>query len=104
MTLLVDFLGRRPGPDLEHISWQQWFTQFDDAHSVFHFPVDADNLAFHLCRRCPPDTPRTGVGHETGLTRKPAIVPSEQRPRIAVVFGAGYRRVRCHGGGTSMVA
>jgi hypothetical protein len=52
MPLLVDFLGRRPGPDLEHISWQQWFDQFDDAHLVFHFPVDADSLAFQLRRRC----------------------------------------------------
>jgi hypothetical protein len=59
ITLRVDFLGRRPGPDLEHISWYQWFTAFDDAHLVFRFPAVADGLAFQLCRRSPPETSHT---------------------------------------------
>ena len=82
ITLLVDFLGRRPGPDLEHISWQQWFAQFDDAHLVFRFPAAADDPAFQLCRRRPSAVPHTRSGPEA------EVVPgSESRARSTAAFG-----------------
>lgn len=49
--LRIDFVGLRPGPDLEHITWREWFALFDEHRLAFRFPVTEDSTDFQLISR-----------------------------------------------------
>ncbi|CAG7640024.1 hypothetical protein SIM91_03790 [Rhodococcus opacus] len=65
-TLLrIDFVGLRPSPDLEHITWREWFALFDEYRLAFRFPVTEDSTDFQLISRAATTRPpRTGERSE----------------------------------------
>ncbi|QHE74069.1 hypothetical protein HYG77_36910 (plasmid) [Rhodococcus sp. ZPP] len=59
-VLRIDFVGLRPGPELEHITWGEWFALFDEHRLAFCFPVTEDGTDFQLISRATTtDPPRT---------------------------------------------
>ncbi|ELB86586.1 hypothetical protein ACVH9Z_35605 [Rhodococcus opacus] len=65
-TLLrIDFVGFRPGPDLEHITWREWFALFDEYRLAFRFPATEGSTDFQLISRAATTgPPRTGERSE----------------------------------------